>query len=190
MPRGKADISNTAIRIFLQNVGELYDGLREYTPYKGTLVQKQEILSFFDSRCCYCGTELTAQTLTQDHLIPMNKESLGLNAWGNVVPSCRDCNRLKHHRGWETHLAYCCAGHPKVEASRKSQLTRFMRHYRYNPSLQLASVAGNLYQDVGEVAMTLINLRFKQAEELLRGLHLDAVLEDESDQTASNSEST
>jgi hypothetical protein len=49
---------------------------------------------------------------------------------------------------------------------------RFVDHYEYRPSSQLESVAGNLYEDVGEVAMTLINLRFKQAEDLLTSIHL------------------
>ena len=51
-------------------------------------------------------------------------------------------------------------------------LVRFVDHYEYRPSSQLESVAGNLYEDVGEVAMTLINLRFKQAEDLLTSIHL------------------
>ena len=46
-----------------------------------------------------------------------------------------------------------------------------MDHYGYEPNVELASVAGNLYEDVGEVAMTLINLRFKQAEALLKTIH-------------------
>ena len=40
---------------------------------------------------------------------------------------------------------------------------------RQRPALlRRASVAGNLYGDVGEVAMTLINLRLKQAEAILK----------------------
>ena len=173
MPRGKADISNTAIRIFLQEVGSFYDELRKLPPYRGTLAQKQKILSFFDNECCYCSQGLTANTMTQDHLIPMNKESLGLHAWGNVVPSCRDCNATKQHRGWEQHLANCCAGDSVVEADRTSKLLQFVDHYGYKPSSQLKGVAGNLYEDVGAVAMTLIDLRFRQAEKLLKSIHAE-----------------
>ena len=35
---------------------------------------------------------------------------------------------------------------------------------KYSPSLHLSNFASNLYNDVGELAMTLINLRIKQAE--------------------------
>ena len=79
---------------------------------------------------------------------------------------------LSQHKGWELHLASCCADDPAVIAERRSRLVRFVDHYEYRPSSQLESVAGNLYEDVGEVAMTLINLRFKQAEDLLTSIHL------------------
>ena len=38
----------------------------------------------------------------------------------------------------------------------------------YNPDLDLKEYAENPYQDVGAVAMTLIQLRYKQAEEVIR----------------------
>ena len=36
---------------------------------------------------------------------------------------------------------------------------------KYDPNLNLSKYANNLYEDIGEVAMTLIKLRYKQAEE-------------------------
>lgn len=171
MARSKADISNTAIRMFLQDVGKFYDELRELTPYRGTSSQKQEILSFFDGLCCYCGVGIGLQTMNQDHLIPMNRVSLGLHAWGNVVPSCAGCNSKKQHKSWESYLAECCSEELKYEAERKANIIRFMEHYQYEPNLELEDVAYNLYQDVGEVSKTLIDLRLGQAERLLRTLH-------------------
>lgn len=40
----------------------------------------------------------------------------------------------------------------------------------YDPTLNLHEYAGNLYEDIGEVAMTLIKLRYKQAEEGIKQL--------------------
>jgi hypothetical protein len=171
MPRTKADISNSAIRIFLQEVGRLYDEVRELPRYRGTPAQKQEILSFFGGKCCYCGVDISLKDMNQDHLIPMNRQALGLHSWGNVVPSCGSCNSRKQHKGWELYLSVCSSDEPDLEASRKVKLLQFMDHYGYEPNVELASVAGNLYEDVGEVAMTLINLRFKQAEALLKIIH-------------------
>ena len=45
-----------------------------------------------------------------------------------------------------------------------------MRERRYDPNLPLSDYAGNLYEDVGEVAMTLIDLHYKQAEDAIRQL--------------------
>ena len=56
MPRGRPDIANTALRIFLQEMGAAYDVERERSPYKGGK-HFDEIKRFFDDRCCYCGVE-------------------------------------------------------------------------------------------------------------------------------------
>ncbi len=161
MAKGKADISNFAIRVFLQKVGHAYDTARKFEPFKPTTRQWNEVLSFFKDRCCYCGTKLTPSDSTKDHLIPLNKVSLGLHAWGNVVPCCGKCNRQKHNRDWRKFLGtFSGAGNN----DRRSRIRKFQRAYRYDPNLNISTIAGNLYEDVGEVAMTLIELRFKQAQ--------------------------
>ncbi len=86
MPSTKSDISNHAVRIFLQEVGKRYDDLRSMPRYGGTPAHKLEIMRFFDDECCYCGVRLDLQNLNQDHLVPMNKQSLGLHAWATLFP--------------------------------------------------------------------------------------------------------
>jgi hypothetical protein len=49
-----------------------------------------------------------------------------------------------------------------------SQQAVYLSYTYYDPSLDLHDDAGNLYEDVGEVAMTLINLRYAQAQEKIR----------------------
>ena len=53
---------------------------------------------------------------------------------------------------------------------RKRKIQRFIKQLNYDPNLQLGEFAGNLYDDVGEVAMKLIELRLKQAEGAIRKL--------------------
>lgn len=172
MPSTKADISNHAVRIFLQEVGKRYDDLRGMPRHSGTPAHKREIMQFFDGECCYCGANLSPQNLNQDHLVPMNKQSLGLHAWGNIVPSCSLCNSKKHQRAWESYLIICCSGDAKEEAGRKAKILRFISRYKYEPNVELTGVAGNLYEDVGAVAKTLIDLRIKQAEAMLENIHM------------------
>ena len=167
MARSKSDISNSAIRIFLQEVGKFYDETRGFEPFTPRKSQKDELLKAFDYKCCFCHEPLNVGTLSQDHLVPMNKTSLGLHAWGNVVPCCRDCNSEKQQRPWKEFTL------KKADVDgeeRVAKIESYVESMYYDPDLDLHEYAGNLYEDVGQVALTLINLRYRQAEEGIRKL--------------------
>ena len=168
MARSKSDIANSAIRIFLQDVGKFYDQARGFNAFVPKKAQKEELLEYFDYECCFCGAKITVESLSQDHLIPMNKASLGLHAWGNVVPCCKGCNNEKQHRSWMEFLkSKASSGQAKERAAKIEQ---FVAEKKYDPNLNLHDFADNLYEDVGEVAMTLIRVRYKQAEERIKSL--------------------
>jgi hypothetical protein len=167
MARSKSDISNSAIRIFLQDVGKYYDEARGFEPFGPKVAQKDELLGFFNHECCFCGVEINRKTLSQDHLIPMNKTDLGLHAWGNVVPCCQQCNNDKQQKHWQDFL-FVKAG--KDTALRERKINDFVNSKNYDPTLNLHQFADNLYEDVGQVAMALINLRYKQAQEGIKKL--------------------
>jgi hypothetical protein len=166
--KGRADVANFALRAFLTKVGHRYDELRGLAPFRPTKNQWFEVVAFFEGACCYCGAALKNDDSTKDHLIPLNKRSLGLHAWGNVVPSCRACNAAKHHGGYEPFLRSRCS--ETDYASRCANLRKFQEVYRYQPTLALLEIANNLYEDVGTVAMALVDLRYKQADKVLKGM--------------------
>jgi len=165
MPRSQSDLSNTAIRIFLQEVGNFYDKERGFDIFKPTKKQKQVVHLFFGGCCAYCGVALDGDLTTLDHLIPLNKTALGLHAWGNLVACCRHCNKEKHFKYWVDFLR-SKAG--EQFESRKARIDNFVTDYKYDPELGLLTIAQNLYQDVGEVGMTLVRLRLRQAQETIR----------------------
>ena len=167
MARSKSDISNSAIRIFLQDVGKYYDEARGYEPFGPKVAQKDELLEFFNHQCCFCGSEINRKSLSQDHLIPMNKSALGLHAWGNVVPCCQTCNNEKQQKPWKQFLSIKTAENSE---ERENKINNFVASKNYDPTLDLHEFAGNLYEDVGQVAMTLINLRYKQAQDGIKKL--------------------
>lgn len=169
MAKSKSDISNSAIRIFLQDVGKYYDEARGFEPFGPKVAQKDELLAFFKNQCCFCGVGITKTTLSQDHLIPMNKSDLGLHAWGNVVPCCQQCNNDKQRKPWQDFLSEK-AGNKAIAKSREIRINEFVNSKNYDPTLDLHQFADNLYEDVGQVAMTLINLRYKQAQEGIKKL--------------------
>lgn len=98
----------------------------------------------------------------------MNKASLGLHAWGNVVPCCRDCNNEKQQKPWLDFLISKATGNDLKQ--RKKKIESFVSEKNYDPNLNLHQYADNLYEDIGEVAVTLIRLRYKQAEEGIKQL--------------------
>lgn len=167
MARSKSDISNSAIRIFLQDVGKFYDEARGFEPFGPKVAQKDELLDFFKYECCFCGVPIDRASLSQDHLIPMNKASLGLHAWGNVVPCCSPCNNQKQQKPWQDFIRLK-AGDRVIDRTKRIQ--EFVLFKKYDPALNLHEFADNLYEDVGEVAMTLINLRYGQAQDAIKRL--------------------
>ena len=162
--RSKSDVSNHAIRILLQDIGKFYDEQRGFEPFKNSKENKEQILISFNNKCCYCGIALTKETVCLDHLIPTNKKAMGLTAWGNLVPSCRSCNARKHSKNWEDFLKLELT--PEIYKIRKNRIKLFLKKNKYNPRdmMNLREYAETLYEDVGEVILTLIKLRFKQAE--------------------------
>jgi hypothetical protein len=159
MARGKADIANTALRIFLQEMGAAYDEERGLTPYKGNRDFKA-VREFFGERCCYCDADLAAGRTAQDHLVPMNKTSLGLHAWGNVVPACQDCNASKQGREWHAYLVERAG--PSA-AERYKRVVDFVTHHKYEPDPNdLRDTAEELYAEVGEIAMTLVKAKIQR----------------------------
>jgi hypothetical protein len=160
--RSRADIANTATRIFLQEFGTAYDearGLPRYAKAK----HFAEIRTFFDERCCYCGVEFSQQTrAVQDHLIPLNQKDLGLHAWGNIVPSCSECNAVKQGRPWHQVIAQRAGSNA---SERYQRIEAFVKHYKYDPPYDLANATADLYAEVGNVAMALITTKIERTKE-------------------------
>ena len=160
MPRSRADIANTATRIFLQEFGATYDEMRDLPRYVRAN-HFEEVKEFFGHTCCYCGTELVPGHVDQDHLIPLNQTALGLHAWGNIVPSCSPCNRLKRERRWQDFVQER-AGFSTAE--RIDRINEFVEHYRYAPPFDLRAATADLYVEVGNVAMALIQTKIERTK--------------------------
>jgi len=62
--------------------------------YQFTAGKRNKILQKLDSRCAYCGEQLSTATMTIDHVKPLSGN--GTNKLSNLVPSCMDCNLFKN----------------------------------------------------------------------------------------------
>ena len=154
-------------------VGKFYDVKRGFKPFSNNKKNKEDLLNSFNSCCCFCNNPLNIDSISLDHLIPTNKENLGLNAWGNIVPCCAGCNDKKHNKNWVDYIN--SLSNLSVEEKRINiqRLNEYLREKKYNPNLELKEIAGNLYDDVGAVAQALIDLRYKQAEDKINNIFID-----------------
>lgn len=59
-------------------------------PYRGVLLNRQNIFRRDGHRCQYCGA---TTDLTIDHVIPRSRK--GPATWDNLVTACRTCNARK-----------------------------------------------------------------------------------------------
>jgi hypothetical protein len=57
---------------------------------------------------------------------------------------------------------------PSAIAKRTAKIEAFVAAHGYDLGLNLHGCADSLYEDVGAIAMTLIQLRYKQAEQKVR----------------------
>jgi 5-methylcytosine-specific restriction endonuclease McrA len=55
----------------------------------------------FSNRCVYCGKKGDVI----DHAIPINRDKLGENILGNIVPACKACNASKSGKDYREFLA-------------------------------------------------------------------------------------
>ena len=106
------DVANTMVRAFLTKIGESYLNHSFNTGSgKGKEIW-QGIKIKFESKCAFCGKEFN--DLTIEHLVMFNRKECGLHHPGNVVPSCKSCNKRtrdkdsKEYVDWIKHLETKC----------------------------------------------------------------------------------
>lgn len=161
-------VANIATRIFLLRVGQRYDRMRGLEPYREDR-DIAVVVADFEGRCCFCETLLGPANTTDDHLTPTNQTSLGLTAWGNVVPACTDCNKRKHFQEWRPYLRSISTSDADF-TRRVAKIDAFQMKYRYAPGVGLELAAKELYREVVTQTDALINAKIDSAEELISRL--------------------
>lgn len=145
--RSLSTIGNATIKILLQNIGKKYDEKRGFAQYSKSKLWK-DCLSYFNNECCYCGIELTKKNRSEDHLIPINKNALGLHSWGNVIPCCYECNHDKRAEDWEIYLKKKC-NNDKILKERKLKIEKFVKKYKYKfiADNRIKKILDNAYEN-------------------------------------------
>jgi len=86
-----SDLHNETIHKF--NCKSRAENANSRSFHKLTPVHVAECLITNDFKCVYCGDVLNQLNWHLDHFHPISKD--GANKFGNIVPSCFMCNRMK-----------------------------------------------------------------------------------------------
>ncbi|MGY1663884.1 HNH endonuclease [Geodermatophilus sp. SYSU D00705] len=164
--RSKADVPNRIVRIFLEHAGEQYDRSRGFKPYSK---MTDEVLDHFGCACAYCGAQ--GEPLVEEHVVPINRESVGLHAWGNLVPACKPCNAAKRSFSWRQHMAALQLPSP-VRVERTDRTAAFIAECRYEPDVEhLKLIVSKLYDLSDRQTRGLIEFGLLASAGVLQGLH-------------------
>lgn len=134
--RGNAigNAQNLVVRNILSNLG------RESFTEEDWETTKAE----FGQRCAYCGD---AAPLVLEHVIPINRTSLGEHRLGNLLPSCAPCNKSKSAMDFREFLG------DNVEAI--SRIEAHIDRHNYVPlgdNEQVRAVVEMAYREVAQLA--------------------------------------
>jgi 5-methylcytosine-specific restriction endonuclease McrA len=126
------DAQNALIRVVLSRLGrESFDE-----------ADWQRTTEYFLKSCAYCGGN--AGPLEMDHGVPINKTKLGEHRLGNVIPSCKKCNKEKHRRDYIEYLG--------ADVERITKIENYMETRNYIPLGGNALVRSILEQAHKEVS--------------------------------------
>jgi hypothetical protein len=117
------------VSVFIHRSGKIADSEIGKFPEKQW---KEAVASFFKGRCAYCGKQ--NPPFEKEHIIPINKNGLGLRHVGNFVPACKDCNTKKRaydrNEDGEGYIRFCKAyGYNDA----LTEIQRYMKKNGYKP---------------------------------------------------------
>jgi hypothetical protein len=146
----KQSAANEVVRATLTLIGQHRDfGVLGIFPssLQGKKI-RATLIEEFNNCCAYCSIEISNSTMEIDHLIPMNKSSVGLHMYGNLVPACSACNKAKHHWSLDEFAKSSDRVSPETIANLKS------RAKKYGADLDvqvLREFVSDLYADISKL---------------------------------------
>jgi hypothetical protein len=156
----KQSASQQVIRAVLTLIGERRDAsVLGLSP--GRLRGKKlraALVEEFKGKCAYCGTKIQGKE-DIDHLVPMNKTSVGLHMYGNLVLACRPCNSAKHGDSLDVFLEKY-----EIQNAKAVRARLMARAVKYGADLDtkaMRSFTASLYKEISELVEKRVLEAFK-----------------------------
>jgi len=121
------DAANIFVRCILSDISDILGGFSDE--------DLERTVKYFDYKCPYTGEDISVEYKTKkwvlDHLIPHNRESAGLNLYGNIIVTTRETNSAKAARNYEEFIRYNTEGSDKEKEARIRKIRKFQSESGY-----------------------------------------------------------
>ena len=121
------DAANIFVRCMLSDISDLLGGFSEE--------DLKKTVEYFDYKCPYTGEDITVEYTTGkwvlDHLIPHNRESVGLNLYGNIIVTTRKTNAAKAAKSYESFIKSETIGTNEEKEKRIQKIRTFQKESGY-----------------------------------------------------------
>ena len=121
------DAANIFVRCMLSDISDLLGGFSNE--------DLERTVEYFDYKCPYTGEDISVEYKTGkwvlDHLIPHNRESVGLNLYGNIIVTTRKTNAAKSAKSFEDFIRYETKGTDEEKEKRIQKIRNFQKESGY-----------------------------------------------------------
>lgn len=121
------DVANLFVRCMLSDISDMLGGFSNE--------ELQKTVEYFDYKCPYTGQDISVEYQTHkwvlDHLIPHNRESCGLNLYGNIIVTTREINSKKAAKSFEDFIRFDTQGTEEEKEARIQKIRIFQKEAGY-----------------------------------------------------------
>ena len=121
------DAANIFVRCMLSDISDLLGGFSKE--------DLEKTVEYFDYKCPYTGEDISVEYKTGkwvlDHLIPHNRESVGLNLYGNIIVTTKITNTAKAAKSFEDFIRFETKGTEEEKEKRIQKIRNFQKESGY-----------------------------------------------------------
>ena len=121
------DAANIFVRCILSDISDMLGGC--------SAEQIEQTIQYFDYKCPYTGQDIYSiaegEKLAFDHLIPHDKESCGLNLYGNIIATTDTVHIKKGAKDFKDFIKNDTDGSDEEKAQRIKKIEQFQQESGY-----------------------------------------------------------
>lgn len=158
------DAANIFVRCMLSDISDLLGGFSKE--------DLDRTVEYFDYKCPYTGEDISVEYKTGkwvlDHLIPHNRESVGLNLYGNIIVTTRSTNSAKAAKSFEDFIRYETKGTDEEKNARIRKIRDFQKESRYFDKVKNIDEIKDLCKKEYDSIQSKLKDHFSDYESILR----------------------